>query len=363
VSRPGTKARWAALGAAALGAVVVVAMALLAWKPKTRAGAISAVRIAYVGGIASGPSRLTGASALVVRDGWLERELTARGVKLEWVPMPNANVGPMINEAFANRSIEFAGYGDLPSIIANAAGVRTKLIVPNGRGGDVYVVVRPESAAASVVDLKGKRIGVHRGRPWELPFARLVDSVGLKYDDFQVINLDPEAGAAALVAGKVDALVTLAAAFTLQDRGVAKILWSTADAPPDWKTLGGLFVSADFAGRQPEITQLVATAFVKANAWASHDENREAMIELASRNGLPPAVVRREYEKGSWRDRWSPLFDAPVIEHYQHAIAYAVDKHIIDHAYDFRESYDDRYVERAIGDLGLGGYWTPRRAN
>ncbi|MCL2447436.1 MAG: hypothetical protein FWD17_00660, partial [Polyangiaceae bacterium] len=94
MSRPGTKARWAALGAAALGAVVVVAMALLAWKPKTRAGAVSAVRIAYVGGIASGPSRLTGASALVVRDGWLERELTARGVKLEWVPMPNANVGP-----------------------------------------------------------------------------------------------------------------------------------------------------------------------------------------------------------------------------------------------------------------------------
>ncbi|MGA3122204.1 MAG: ABC transporter substrate-binding protein [Polyangiaceae bacterium] len=358
--------------AAVIGAAAVVAVGLLTAfvrKPWARpAGRV--VRIAYVGSLAGGsptstgntsslPS-LTGAPALVVEDGWLERELAKRNARLEWVPMPNANVGPMTNEAFANHSIDFAGYGELPSIIANAAGVHTKLIVPSGRGSDAYLVVPPDSTAKSIADLKGQRIAIHRGRPWELPFARLVDSAGLTYADFTVLNLNPEAGAAALAARKVDALCTTSSAFILVDKGVGKILWSTADAPLDWKMLGGLWAAADFVDRHPDLTQLVATAYVKASAWESKDENREAMIQSATRNGTPASVVRREYETGSWRERWSPLFAAPVLSHYQKAIAYAADKRMIDHTFDFRDCYDDRFVLAAIDDLGLRGYWLGR---
>ncbi len=275
--------------------------------------------------------------------------------------MPNANVGPMTNEAFANGSIDFAGYGDLPSIIANAAGIHTKLVVPNGRGGDTYLVVPPDSTAKSILDLKGKRVAVHRGRPWELPFARLVDSVGLTYADFSVVNLDPEARAAALAAHKIDALCTLNSAYLLEEKGVGRILWSTASSPPDWKMLGGLWVSSEFAQHQPEVTQLVATAYVRANAWAAREDSRDAMIELASLNGTPKSAIRREYERGSWRDRWSPLIDAPVFEHYRRAIEYAAEKHIIDHAFDFRASADDRHVRRALQDLNLEGYWSERQ--
>jgi sulfonate transport system substrate-binding protein len=340
----------------AASVVFVVALLVMVRRP---AATTKAVRIAYVGSITSGPPKLTGASALVVRDGWLEGELAKRSAKLQWVPMPNANVGPMTNEAFANRSIDLAAYGDLPSIIANANGIHTKLLVPSGRGTDAYLVVPLDSTAKSIEDLKRKRIAVHRGRPWELPFVRLVDSVGLTYDDFTVLNLDPEAGAAALAAGKVDALVTMAAAYTLADKGIAKIIWSTAGSPPEWRMLGGLWAAADFVERQPELAQLVATAYVKANAWASKDENREAMVEIATRNGTPATIIRSEYDAGPWRERWSPLFDPAVTKHYETAISYCVDKHIIDHGFDFREAYDDRYVLKAIDELGLRGYWTP----
>jgi ABC-type nitrate/sulfonate/bicarbonate transport system substrate-binding protein len=88
--------------------------------------------------------------------------------------------GPIINEGFASGTIDIASYGDLPSIIANAAGVRTELIVPSGRGSDTHLLVPPDSSAQSILDLKGKRIAIHRGRPWELPFSRLIDSVGLR---------------------------------------------------------------------------------------------------------------------------------------------------------------------------------------
>src|ERR1700723_2659675 len=99
-------------------AVLVVALLFIVRKPAAKTA--TAVRIAYVGSVTSGPPKLTGALAIVVKDGWLEGELAKRGAKLQWVPMPNANVGPMTNEAFANRSIDLAAYGDLPSIIANA---------------------------------------------------------------------------------------------------------------------------------------------------------------------------------------------------------------------------------------------------
>jgi sulfonate transport system substrate-binding protein len=340
----------AALGAASAASIAV----LLHGRWRSKLAQKTAVRIAYVGMGQTGPS---GTSGLVVSDGWLERALGDRAAGLEWVAMPNANVGPMTNEAFANGSIDLAGYGELPSIIANAAGIHTKLIVPAGRGGDTYLLVPPDSSAQSIGDLRGKRVAIHRGRPWELPLSRLIDSAGLRYDDFVILNLNPEAGAAALAAHKIDALCLPSTAYILEDKGVGKIIWSTEGAPADWKMLGGLWAAAEFIEHHADLTQLVATAYVRANYWASKEENREAMIKLATQNGTPESVVRREYQSGSWRDRWSPLFDDAMLSHYDHAIAYAFEKHIIDHRFAFRDCYSDAFVSTAVGELGLSDYW------
>jgi sulfonate transport system substrate-binding protein len=280
------------VGLGALGATVALSRARRRRTPND----VIAVRIAFVG---MGQTKPLGTAGLVASDGWLERELGKRSARVEWIAMPNANVGPMTNEAFANGSIDLAGYGELPSIIANSAGIHTKLIVPSGRGGDTYLLVPPDSSARSITDLKGKRVAIHRGRPWELPLSRLIDSAGLSYKDFVILNLNPEAGAAALAAHKVDAVCLPSTAYTLEDKGVGKIIWSTEGASTDWKMLGGLWASAAFTQRHPDLTQLVATAYVRANHWASEEQNREAMIKLATQNGTPESVVRREYKTGS----------------------------------------------------------------
>lgn len=319
------------------------------------------VRIAFVGTASKGGKPLlTGASALIVQQGFLEAELAKRGVALEWVPMPNAAVGPMTNEAFANGGIDFANYSELPSIIANANGIRTKLIVPSGRGGDTFLVVPAGSTARSIHDLVGKRIAVHKGRPWELPFIRLLDSIGLSYANFNILNLNPETGLSALAANKIDGLVITTTAYQLEERGVARIVWSTVGKPLDWKTLGGLWVKSEFAEAQPELTQLVTTAYVKANHWSSLEENRPAMVELAARLGTPKSVIERDYSTSdvTWKERWSPLFDETLFSHYRGAISYAVEKRIIEKPFDFRESSDSRFVEQAIAELGLRGYWS-----
>jgi sulfonate transport system substrate-binding protein len=347
--------------AGALAALLVVAL-LLGFHFRERKEALPrTVRIAFVGTVSKGGKpELTGASALIAEQGFLESELEKRGVALQWVPMPNAAVGPMTNEAFANGGIDFANYSELPSIIANANGIRTKLIVPSGRGGDTFLVVPAGSTAQSIHDLVGKRIAVHKGRPWELPFIRLLDSIGRSYEDFEILNLNPETGVAALVANKIDGLVITTTAYQLEERKVARIVWSTVGKPLDWKTLGGLWVKAEFAEAYPELTQLVTTAYVKANYWSSQEENRPAMVELAARLGTPKSVIERDYSTSdvTWKERWSPLFDETLFSHYKTAIAYAVEKGIIAEAFDFRESSDPRFVERAISDLGLTGYWS-----
>ena len=76
--------------ALALTASVALVVALLVIVRRPSAKTTTAVRIAYVGSISSGPPKLAGASAIVVRDGWLEGELAKRGAKLGlrgyWTP-------------------------------------------------------------------------------------------------------------------------------------------------------------------------------------------------------------------------------------------------------------------------------------
>jgi sulfonate transport system substrate-binding protein len=349
---------WGVVGALLL-AVLLGGVAYLPFAPKARSDAPSKLRIATVVFQRAGKPLLAGTAALVESEGWLRTELEARGVELEWVPAPHASVAATINEGFANGRIDFASYGDLPSLIANAAGIRTKLIVPSGRGTDTHLIVPVDSPARSIEDLKGKRIALHRGRPWELPFQRLLASKGLKYEDFTILNLNPEAGTAAIVGKKVDAMYTMSDAYLLEERGAAKILWSTEDAPADWKVRAELWGSQAFLDAQPELTDLVARAFVRAAHFASLEENRARMLELGTASGTPASVVKRSLANVTpYRDNWSPLFDSTVLEHYRHSERLAFDQGLIRQRVDFETIHDPRFVANALRSLNLESYWS-----
>lgn len=320
------------------------------------------VRIATVAYFDADKPLFVGRPSIIARQGWLASELSKRGIALQWVPASHTAVGPIINEAFANHSIDFAEYGDLPSIIVNAAGVATRVVVPSGIGLDTYLVVPAGSTAKTIDDLKGKRIAIHRGRPWEVPLLRLLESRGLSYADFKVYNMNPQAAAAALAAGSIDALYTLNDALILEDQHVGKIIWSTRNAPPDWKMRAELWAAKDFIDRYPDITQLVATAYVKAALWSSQSENKDALIKLYTRPGIAEDLTRREYDNGAvpWSERWSPLFDAAVFDHYRHVTDYAVAKKLIRKPLAPDALLEPRFVNAALAQLGLTDYWRPR---
>jgi sulfonate transport system substrate-binding protein len=321
------------------------------------------VRVAAVSSTSPNGELLIGgvqSSAIVVK-GWLEEDLKKLGVKLEWVPIPTAVGGPAFNEGLANKTIDFAVYGDFPAIIGKAGGIDTRLIVPAGRGNNSYLVTRVGLEAKSILDLRGKRIAVQKGRPHELAFSQLLYANGLRYSDFKIFNMNSQAAGAALAAGSVDAIFTNSEAITLSDKGVGKIIWDTKAT--NWQWRSEVFVREDFARQYPAITQAVATAYVKAAYWSAQEQNRAEVIHYTARNGTPEKVIERDYADDgvSWKDRWSPLFDAYMQQHYRDAIRFARSENLIRRDIDVNAWFDPRYVDAALKELKLENFWVQRK--
>jgi sulfonate transport system substrate-binding protein len=350
------------------GALACLGLAVLAWAglapvpASAAAGLPESVRIAAVARNANGGKALfAGSSALVASQGWLAAELGKLGVKLEWLPVTTNSVAVQVNEAFANKSIDFAQYGDLPSIIANASGLQTRLVVPGGSLNNTYLVVPYNSTARSINDLKGKKIALHRGRPWEYPFSRLLAANGLKTSDVKLLNLNPQAGAAALASGSADAFFTLSDAFLLEDKKVGRVIWASKTPPQDWKMRAELWGSAEFLGKYPQLAQLVATAYVRAHQIASVDSGREEYIRAEAAAGQPESVVRRELDGDTraWKARWSPLLTPEVKAHYAAEALYARQSGLIAKPLDTNTLYVPQFVEQALVQLKLQQYWAP----
>lgn len=344
---------------------------LLSWGSLTTIAiadtAPATVRIATFAYVDKGQVKIGGNSyyGRVINEGWLASELAKRGIKLEWVPIAGNDTGPVINEAFASHRIDFATYGDLPSMILNTAGIHTRVIVPNGHGTDVALLVPPGSNAKSLRDLKGKRISVHRSRPWELSMIKLLQQQGLSSKDFQIINMQPQAGAAALASGNVDALFDIGnSAYNLADKHVGKIIWTSREFPVA-RIRAELWGTQDFIDLHPELTQVVADAFVRAQYWASLPENQATILQQGTRSGTPESVVRHLYDDPSlpWKDHWSPRFDELLYSQYRGDIETAFATGLIRKKLRVEDLLEPRFVEKSLKNQGLDNYWQAWGAN
>lgn len=343
-----------------VAALIGVAIAFQLRAPAT-SGAAKVVNIAGIAYPYHGAQAYNGLTAVVIRQGWLKEQLARRGVRLAFTPVPTAVGGPLINEGFSARRIDFASYGDFPAIIAASGGVPLKLVAPLGQGQDSYLVVRNGLAATSIRDLKGKKIALHRGRPWELPFAKLLDANGLRFDDFQIVNINPSATPAALASGNVDATFLLSDALLLEQKGAGRVIWSTKQAPADWRMRAELFARGGFIDEYPELTQLVVDAFVRAAAWSAQEANRAQVIRDAARGAMPVAIVEKDYAGSGipWPDRFSPMFSPAVADHYRSVAAYAHDKGLVRARVDADALLEPRFVQQALRNLDLETFWKP----
>ncbi len=336
-----------------------VAALLLAFLAQPAAAdAVKTVTIATTATTVEGKPHYSGANQRVIDEGWLAAQLHQRGVELVWIPV-GGDTGATINEAFSSHRIDFGGYGDLPSIILNASGTRTQVVVPYGRGMDTFLLVPSNSTATSLKDLKGKRIAVHRGRPWYLTFLRLVEQNGMKPSDFTLVNIDMQPSVAALASGNIDALFAINIAYTVVDKGLGKIIWSSK-GQIDKKIRAELWASREFIDSHPDLTQLVVTAYIRAQYWESQEQNRAAVIKINALAGRTQRAVEEEFDDNTltWKDFFTPIADQVVIDHYRRTVAYAEDKHLVRTPLRAEDLLQMKFVTTALQQLQLEHYWT-----
>ncbi|MCC8395887.1 ABC transporter substrate-binding protein [Paraburkholderia sp. MMS20-SJTR3] len=315
------------------------------------------IRIGVAQQGAGDPPTFGGSPAATVQQQQLvEKEFAADGIKVEWLFFKGA--GPAVNEAIADKSLDFAFQGDLPSVLGRANGLKTRILLESGVRVGVKFAVPPDSPIQSVKDLKGKRVSIFRGTNLQLVADNVLAANQLDERDLRVINLDAASSLAALSSKGIDASVNDYHVYKLRDQGLAKIVFESQTAGPQFTRQSHLLVLDDFDRAHPDIVQRVVNAFVKGAQWSSDEANRDALFKLWANSGVGYASWQAEFANQPLKSRNSPLIDPFIVARYKAVADDALRLKLIRQPVQVDGWFEPRYLDNALHSQSLEHYWT-----
>ncbi len=285
----------------------------------------------------------------------IEEELKADGIKVEWHYFKGA--GPAVNEALANKQLDFSMQGDLPAVVGKAGGLNTRLITADRLLNSTYLVVPADSPAKSLADLKGKKVALFKGTNLHLAILRTLQHEGFRDRDFRLVNMDTATANAALASKDIDGGWFGPDAFQLQDKGIGRIIYDSRAADAKLSRQTHVLVDGDFEQQHPEIVQKVVNGLVKAAAWAAEDANREEALKLWANSGTPVEALRQVHAGQSFVRNYSPRLDEFFVDRYRTTVKESKALGLIRNDIDVARWVEPKYVERAIEQLGLQALW------
>ncbi|MEM5371137.1 ABC transporter substrate-binding protein [Paraburkholderia azotifigens] len=336
---------------------VLLATALAFTVPQAHADKPAVIRIGVAQQGAGDPPTFGGSPAATVQQLQLvEKEFAADGIKVEWLFFKGA--GPAVNEAIADKSLDFAFQGDLPSVLGRANGLKTRILLESGVRVGVKIAVPPDSPVQSVKDLKGKRVSIFRGTNLQLVADNVLAANQLDERDLRVINLDSASSLAALSSKGIDASVNDYHLYKLRDRGLAKIIYESQTDGPQFTRQSHLLVLDDFDRAHPDIVQRVVNAFVKGAQWSSDEANRDALFKLWAKSGVTYASWQAEFANQPLKSRNSPLVDPFIVARYKAVANDALKLKLIRQPVEVDGWFETRYLDNALRAQSLEHYWT-----
>ncbi|MFD8247158.1 ABC transporter substrate-binding protein [Nocardia sp. NPDC059691] len=182
---------------------------------------------------------------------------------------------------------DFIGTGFTPPVTALANGRDIVYVgisgprVENGR-----LVAKADSGIETVLDLKGKRVGIAHGS-WQTTLALFaLDQAGLAWKDIEPVDVDVHDGGAALLRGDLDAWVGaypgLAAVEAAADLRTLVDTESLFSHPSLW------FTRRDFAEGNREALTAIITALQQSDAWIKENPRAAAQYfvdDVVARGG------------------------------------------------------------------------------
>lgn len=292
--------------------------------------------------------------------GFITAEFKGTPVKFTWSYL--TGTGPAVNEGIASGQVDFAQYGSLPSIIGEANGLKTRVLMSSG-ANLIVGAARTGEDIRSIKDLKGKKVTFQKGTILHWAFLKAIESDGLTQRDVKAVDLKTPDQLAALVAGSVDASIGTSSLFLLRDKGLVKIFYTSRDGGPKAYGSGGVVVTDAFADKYPEATARVVRGLVKAAVWLSKEENREEVLRIWSKSGVPYSALKEQFSDDKLKDIYNPQLDDFLASQYRNVVAFAKNERLIRNDVDVNSWFAPQYLNAALKNLNLEAYWRRRAAD
>ncbi|QEO18164.1 ABC transporter substrate-binding protein [Acetobacter vaccinii] len=206
----------------------------------------------------------------------------------------NVEGGKMVLNAYRAKALDYAFMSQIPALFAGQNASPFRLIAAI-QGGVSYagLLVPEKSTAASVKDLRNKKIGYVPATNHHYYLLKILTDNGMTPDDIQPVPLSAAAGRAAFVGGYLDALISDDyVAELLMEESAAR--WLTSDI-----SSGGLSffaISARVGAMDDRIKSgLIEDYLVRERAtWDWVAANPEAWSRImAAETAVPERIFRR----------------------------------------------------------------------
>jgi sulfonate transport system substrate-binding protein len=227
-------------------------------------------------------------SSLVLKDkGWIEEDLAADGVEVEWVWSAGSNKA---NEYLRSDAVDFGSTAGAAALLAKANGSDIQSVYLYSQPEWTALVIPADSEVTSVEELKGKKIAATKGTDPYFFLLRTLNEFGLSGSDVEVVNVQHADGRTALENGDVDAWSGLDPymAQTELEHG-SKLLYRNID----FNSWGFLNARTKFIEDHPDYVTRILAQYERARQWII-DNPDETIAILARDAELSEEVAAKE---------------------------------------------------------------------
>jgi len=253
--------------------------------------------------------------------------------------------GALVVEAMNSGSLDLGGMSEIPPVFAAASAVHSfsQVAIYHGDVNNQVVLVPKDSAAQSLADLKGKKVGYVRATTTQYYLIQMLKSVGLTWADIEPVALTVSDGAEAFGRGSLDAWAIYG--FPIQ-RAVATQGARVLKTALGFLSGNYILSAAKEALADPARAEQIGrhlNDLQKAFAWARANDAQWSEI-VAKDIGVPVAYVRDQFARRSASFEIRPVTPEAIASQQSVADVFAAAK-LIPRAVDVKPLWDSRYTD------------------
>ncbi|MCO5222595.1 MAG: aliphatic sulfonate ABC transporter substrate-binding protein [Thermomicrobiales bacterium] len=227
-------------------------------------------------------------SSLVLKEfGWIEEDVAADGVEIEWVWSAGSNKA---NEYLRSDAVDLGSTAGSAALLARANGSGIQTVYLYSQPEWSALVAPPGSDITTVEGLAGKKVAATKGTDPYFFLLRSLNEVGLSGNDVEVVNVQHADGKTALENGDVDAWAGLDPYMAQTEIEHGSTLFHRNI---DFNSWGFLNARTKFLDEHPAYVTRILVQYERARQWI-RDNPDEASAILARDADLSKDVADKE---------------------------------------------------------------------